>query len=302
MNSRSKNFARRGAFVLTLGAAAVAALVPDWCVALKAQYYDSGVDLSLDLLPPAQGLVAGQDADFLLTTSNKGPGDAVRPRVLAYLQGDAQPGATSGCADDPIGYPLCLLTAPALSGGSADYLLNTHLPPTARGEVQIIAVAMSDDTDNQPGNELVIYHAPIRVAAEVSATASCYESHVMMHQPVTCQFRFHNDGPSSSNAQVNATMYAAYSTTWTCAATRAESCPASMPANWSASFYLRDLLPGEELVLTATAAPDGTFTQDEGVRYSAFLWMSTDEGDGDASNNLSEGIVPMSLFYNGFDN
>jgi hypothetical protein len=298
MNARTRHFARRGAFLLTLGAAAVAALVPDWCVALKAQYYDSGVDLALGLTSSATTpVVAGTDLDLLFTAQNRGPNAATRPRVLLSLRGDVWPGATSGCNADPVGYPLCFLADPLAAGASSDMLLNTHVPPDARGSVQVIGAVVSDDTENLPGDEVAFFESQVVAQADISAVASCAPPY-HRQRPVTCTYTFHNDGPSTSNASLSAGLLTTEGTMWTCTATRPELCPYISPGSSTPYFVQRDWQPGESITLVATGILSSVY--DPLLIWNAFANQPFDETDTDQSNNWVTNQGEISLFFDDF--
>jgi len=299
MNAHTKNLARRGAFFLTLGAAAVAALVPDWCVALKAQYYDAGVDLALSLASSADTpLLAGTDVDLLFTAQNHGPNAATRPRVLLSLRGDLWPGATSGCNADPVGYPLCFLADPLPAGSRSDMLLNAHVSPDARGSVQVIGAVVSDDTENLPGDEVAFFESAVVAQADISAVASCAPP-FHRNRPVTCTYTFHNNGPSSSHAALSAGILVGEGATWTCTATRQELCPYISPGSSAPYFVLRDWQPGESITLVATGILYSAY--DPFLIWNAFANQPLDETDNDQSNNWVTNQGEISLFFDGFD-
>ena len=299
MKIQNKNFARRGAFLLTLGAASVAALVPDWCTALKAQYYDAGVDLALSLVSSAPTpLVAGTDVDLLFTVENHGPNAATRPRVVMSLRGDLWPGATGGCNADPVGYPLCFLSDPLAAGSSSDVLLNAHLSPDARGSVQVIGAAVSDDTENLPGDELAFFESVVIAQTDISSQASCAPPFHRL-RPVTCTYTFRNDGPSSSHAGLSAGLLVRLGATWTCSASRAELCPYISPGSATVYFPQPNWQPGESITLVATGIIDSAY--DPALVWNAFAYQPSDEVDNDQSNNWVTNQGEISLFFSEFE-
>lgn len=301
-SKRKAHWTRRGAFAATLLAALAAALSPDWSAVLKAQNYAGYVDLVLNLLPSGVGSpVAGTDTDFLLTTSNNGPEVAVHPRVLMTMRGAVQVGATSGCLDDPVGYPLCHLSDPLFANSAADFLLHTHLPATARGEVQLAAVAMSDSDESLPGDEIAFYHAPIAVQANISAFASCGDKPPRFDRPVTCAYLFRNIGPSSSNAAISAGLYVPDGVAWTCQATRPELCGSLSEGEQNAWLALHDWMPGEEISLTATGTPGAANWLNGFMVFDAFASPPSSEPDPDLSDNWRTNQIEIPLFVDGFD-
>lgn len=296
-NNAGWNKALRAAiFATLLTGSAIAALMPGWAVTLKAQGYVGYVDLKLDVQPSTPTLPAGGAADLLITLSNAGPADAARARTLALIEGAPVRKQSSGCREDPLGYPDCELSSPLPAGATADYLLALNLSPLARGTLNIAVAATSDDVEAAPGQELAFLRLPIEAHVDLQSNASCAQVAVMKNVPVQCVVTLGNGGP----AAVVAPFFSLYSIGATmsllsCDAPRPELCPLSA-SGWSTAM----LLPGEALTLTLELTMDPNFYADDIALNTGVFLTSGNEID-DTSTNFRELDVPISLFRDGFE-
>jgi len=303
MKFREVRALRHAGMLLVVVSTLAAGIAPDWSRVLKAQGYYGMVDLSLSMTSGAE-LVAGGDADFLLQAENRGPDDARRARTMAGFSGAVAFGATSGCINDPSGFPQCVFSTPLNVGGTADYLLHATLPPTARGDVQLAVAVTSDDEEINAGDEVVIYHKQIAARLDAETTAQCDALHVRSGLPFTCHVRFTNHGPSAAHFPSLGGYVGTYHTTWSCQASR----PALCPAPQQDSHYLMGtpewLMPGEQVTFMVTAVfqPEIDWNRDL-IEFSA-IYQSFSNGNETETNPGNESRylqIPVSLFFDSFD-
>jgi hypothetical protein len=289
---------RFGVFATLLAASAAATLMPDWATTLKAQSYYGSVDLQLTVQPSATVLRAGVDADLLVTLANAGPDDAHRARTIAALDGDAVANATSGCSEDPFGFPDCQLSTPLPAGGSADYLMTLAVSPLARGHLNVGVAAVSDDFETAPGQELVLLELPIEAHVNLSASATCARSYVPKLHPLPCQVTLRNSGQA---AAVNPNFYVDVSNAAVldlgCAAPRGEPCPAKIGSGWS----VNTLMPGEAVMVYFNLTVDSPASVNSVRIDSRADSGSADEIEDSPLDNHDSITVAVPLFRDGFD-
>jgi hypothetical protein len=301
MSPTAGRLARKGLFTAVSVLALGAALVPDWATALKAQYYGANVDLSLQATPSANIATPGGDIDMLLTAHDAGPGDAVRPRVLAYWDGGFTPVGTSGCSNDAEGFPLCYLAAPLLAGGSADYLVHGHIDPTARGEMQFVATLMSDDTETQPGDEVVLLRLPLQARVDLGTTVACTPARVRLGETAHCQVRFRNPGPSAAASPfLQVTWSDGEASTFDCSASQEPLCGFSV-YNFGADARPAWQMPGSEAVLQIDLPVTYPPAWNETLTVSASAQQLYTDLETDSSDNSASAHVVVPLFFDGFD-
>jgi hypothetical protein len=287
---------RFAVFAALLAASAMAALMPDWATTLKAQSYSGYVDLQLDAQTFTRALSAGTDAGLLVTLANTGTADAHRARTIVLLEGDAVASATSGCLEDPVGFPDCTLSTPLPAGGSADYLMTLAVSPLARGHLNVAVAAASDDAYAVPGRELILLELPIEAHVDLMASAACNRAYVRRNTPLSCRVTLRNAGPAASIFpifSVNA-FYATFSNL-SCVAPRQELCPIQIPTGWEASV----MMPGETVVLSFDLTIDPATAADAiSIDSGAFGGPETEDNPHNNTNSL---VVPVPLFSDDFE-
>lgn len=282
-------------FATLLAASAIAALVPDWATTLKAQGYSS-VDLQLDVQPSVSVLSAGTSADLFVTVANAGPDRAASARTITLLDGDASAIGTSGCAEDPLGFPDCHLSAPLPPGGAADYLMTFSLSPLARGDLNVVVAATSDDVEAVPGQELSLLQLPIEAHVDLQASVTCDRPYFPASHPVSCEAILRNAGPAAALYPYLAVSVAgATVSNLDCIAPRPELCPFALPGGWYPSM----LMPDETVTLSFALSLDPGWPVDA-VYIDSAAYASSEFEDVPWDND-SAVEIPVPLFRDGFE-
>ncbi len=112
-------------------------------------------DLAVSLADDLDPVIAGRTITYAATVTGSGPSDATGTVVTTVLDPRLTLVATSGCAEDPGGSPVCTLgTVPA--GGAAGFTLRAVTAADARGAVTVHATVASDADDPVPGNDQAV--------------------------------------------------------------------------------------------------------------------------------------------------
>lgn len=112
-------------------------------------------DLAVSLADDLDPVIAGRTITYAATVTGTGPSDATGTVVSTVLDPRLTLVATGGCAEDPVGSPVCTLgTVPA--GGAAGFTLQATTDPDARGAVTVRATVTSDADDPAPANDLAL--------------------------------------------------------------------------------------------------------------------------------------------------
>jgi len=292
---------RAGLCGALLAASAAAALTPGWAATLKAQSYAGYVDLKVGLSMADGARVrhasAGADLDLLVSLRNDGPADAHRARAIASLQGAATPSATSGCQEDPVGFPGCTLADPLPAGGTADYLMRFGVSPLARGTLNIAVAAASDDPDTEPGQEIVQLQLPVDAHVDLSSSARCNRGYLPTNKPVSCQVTFRNDGRAAAlTPYLDTYTYLSYEVLTNCAATRQDLCPL-----YAGGWYGGVMMPGDFVTLTMDLhAFDGVSTEISTL-YFYVTPNSNNEIEDNSADNSGQLTLPVPIFRDDFE-
>jgi len=289
---------RHGVFAVLLVASACAALMPDWATRLKAQNYAGYVDLRLQVQLSSPSRVrtvrAGSTADFLVSLANGGPDDAHRARTSALVQGNAVVTGTSGCLEDPLGYPDCTLSAPLPANGSVNSHLTLAVSPLARGQLDVAVAAASDDPEDEPGQEFVLLQVPIEAHVDLQVASVCNRGYLTPNVPLSCRVTFHNAGPAAAVTPMLYVNTFGYFSNVSCAAPRPELCTHYMPATW----WPNVLLPGETITLDF----DTALTPNLGVdTWQMFVGAIPKETQDVPTDNVATASLPVAIFADGFD-
>lgn len=290
---------RGSIFSLLVAGSAAAALMPGWAITLKAQGYTSYVDLQLDVQSNSPVLRAGTSADFLVTLTNAGPADANRARTLALTEGATVRKMTSGCAEDPFGFPDCAFASPLPAGGSADYLLTLGVPPSARGHVNLAVAAASDDVEAAPGQEFALLNLPIEAHVNLHAQATCSQAFAQKNVPLACQVVLSNSGEATSMAPyfALATAYNGTLSIVNCSAPRAQLCLTQGLNAWSAP----DLQPGEAVTLALQLDVGADFLAETTFLFAQIYFGAGGEIDDAPYDYYTDIELPVPLFRDGFE-
>jgi uncharacterized repeat protein (TIGR01451 family) len=113
-------------------------------------------DLSITKMDSSDPVISGgnQELVYTLEVSNAGPSDATNVVVTDILSELAIFQSTSGCLNDPLGVPECLLGTIA-AGSSASYTI-TILLQRSGGAIANTASVMSDASDPTGDNDSVV--------------------------------------------------------------------------------------------------------------------------------------------------
>lgn len=205
---------RRLLFAGGLAATGAAALLsPDWSSVLKAQGYYGNVDLGIEASAPAR-LTPGKKFFVYVTVRNQGPDTAHRVRTIATSQGLVYVGGHD--CDEPR-YPRCAL-ADSMDVGNLSYALYMQVAYDARNHVQFSASVASDDTEVQPGDEIVVMKMPIYVPLDLRSDIAC-ERAGAAGATVRCSIRFSNEGSFAARLpqlQASVAAPAQSSLNWRC--------------------------------------------------------------------------------------
>ena len=290
---RSNKLLQTFATALLLAASAAASIVPDWATVLKAQSYYGAVDLRLSA-QPSGAVRAGATTDVLVALANAGPDDAHGAHARAVLRGDVQPAATSGCNEDPAGFPLCTLSTPLVAGGTSDFLLRLQVPPSARGEIALALSAASLDDETNPGQELVLLQLPIEAHVDLRSSILCQRPYLTGGGSLSCQVTLQNLGSSAAlTPRFTFAVNGASLFDFSCSSTRADLCPPALPAQWTSAV----------LGSNDTAVLWFQLTADPGVETVTVdvTALGTGEIEDYPSDNADTMFIPVPLFRDGFE-
>lgn len=302
MNSNARNSGlRRAIFAGGLAATALAAvLAPDWTAVLKAQGYYGNVDLSIAADIPPNPLRPGDEVDVLVLVANNGPDAAQHVRTVATAQ-NLSFVAASGC-NSAASYPQCQLADSLQAGSSADYLLRMRVPQDARNHVQFSASVMSDDTEIQPGDEIVLLKQRIEVPVDLLTDIIC-EYRQRTERVSRCSFRFSNIGSyGARQPSLQATIAAptALRVNWRCESNPAGLCAGAQGSGMAYSVQPGLLPAGASVMFFAdfslyAAAP--LVTLDANARLNSLMG----ESELNPANNPTSVVFEAPLFVDGFD-
>jgi hypothetical protein len=293
-NSGLRRLLFAGGLVAT-GVAAV--LSPDWSAVLKAQGYYGSVDLSIEVDRPGYVLPGGELV-LDIVARNQGPDTAHRVRSIA-----AAPQLTFvssyGCSP---GYPQCALGDSLDVGHQAGYILTLRVPDDARNHVQFSVSVTSDDTENNPGDEIVVMKIPVRVLLDLRSDIACARANATGDRAVIrCSIRFLNSSPQAARQPFLRASVSTATTplSWSCEASQPLLCagataqgsgysvmPSLLPAWSSVTFFVETQARGAASVITLDA--------------EAQLNQSMGEFELNPGDNRSTLQFEPSLFADGF--
>lgn len=305
MNSTARNSGlRRGIFAAGLAATAIAAaLSPDWSSVLKAQGYYGSVDLSIDAELGEEALLPGQDVVVVVDVANLGPDAANRVRTIARAHNmNLVHGA--GCSGG-MHYPQCALADSLDAGSNRSYSLYMRVPPDARHHVQFSASVTSDDTEIQPGDEIVLLKRPIRVPVDFDTEIACarVRQGVAAERVAHCSIRFRSlgiFGAREPTLQATAALAGPLPVRWSCESTPAGLC-ASAQANGNSYSVRPALMPGQASVTFFAELPLRGAPPVIAFNAGAALNPLMGETESNPANNAASLEFEPSLFFDGFD-
>lgn len=276
---------RRLLFAGGLAATGAAALLsPDWSAVLKAQGYYGNVDLSIEVSQPGY-VLPGQELVLDVIVHNQGPDTAHRVRTIAAAP-QLSFVSSYGCSP---AYPQCALVDTLDVGHQAGYILTLRVPDDARNHVQFSASVASDDTENNPGDEIMVMKVPVRVLLDLRSDIACARAKAMGDRVATrCSIRFFNSSPQAARQPSLRASVSTVTTplSWSCEASQPSLCvgataqgngysvmPAMLPAWSSVTFFVEAQARGATPVITLDAEAQlnqamGEFELDPGNNHS----------------------------------
>ncbi len=217
-------------------------------------------DLALLQTDSADPVVPGDALTWTVTVTNHGPGEAEAVTVGDAVPRGATLVATSGCAEDPAGTPVCTLgTIPA--GASRHYALTVTVDPGVAGTLWHPASVTSDAVEAQPGDETSTEATAVLGTADLAVDLSGPRDAVPGEE-VRYELAVVNLGPRDVVGAEVLDFLAPelIEVSWTCAATSGAWCSAGPVAG--ALVDAVDLAAGARVTydITATLAPEATGT------------------------------------------
>lgn len=171
---------------------------PDLRRVLHAQgYYDADLSVDFDrLLAP---VVAGRRLDATIRVGNlaSASGDAESVSVVTSLPSSLEFEATSGCEEDPDGFPLCALGEIPL-GEERVIGLQARVASSATGMLPLTFVATSPTGDLDPVNDVLSIEVPVAREADFEVRLDNGTSFFVQGelQPLDYLVTVRNRGPS----------------------------------------------------------------------------------------------------------
>ena len=155
-------------------------------------------NLSVTKVDDVDPVAAGDYVVYTIQVDNAGPSDAANVVATDTLPLPFVFDTTTGCAEDPSGYPNCTLgTIPV--GGSAQYTVRTRVkagaaPGTVTNQVSVTSDAVDPDTlDNSASEDTSIF-----ASADLSVTVTDDVDPVTAGDQLTYTIRVDNAGPSNA--------------------------------------------------------------------------------------------------------
>lgn len=110
----------------------------------------ASADLSVTKTASSDSVEVGDPLIYTVTVANAGPSEATGVEVTDVLPAEVTLVATTGCAEDPVGVPLCTLGSIA-AGAMAQYTIEVTVD--AQGTIANTATVSSSTPDPDPGND-----------------------------------------------------------------------------------------------------------------------------------------------------
>ena len=180
-------------------------------------------DLVLAKVDTPDPAVAGGTLQYAVTVVNNGPSVAENVVVTDTLPTGVAFVSTVGCAEDPAGVPGCTLGTIAASG-SAAYLINVTVDPTATGPLVNNAAVVSTTAEANPGQETASSTTAVVAEADLWIAMSDTTDPVIAGENLGYTISVANSGLSDDPATVTVTdilpagvsYLSATGTGWTC--------------------------------------------------------------------------------------
>ncbi len=156
-------------------------------------------DLTIAMSDSVDPVIAGTPLSYTVTVTNNGPSDARYVEVTQTPPPGVTFDASSGCAEDPAGVPICTLeTIPA--GSSKTHTLALTVDPGTVGEITDQVSVTSQTMEANPGDESASEDTRVDALADLALTRNESDANVVAGTPLTYSRTVTNKGPSNAVA------------------------------------------------------------------------------------------------------
>ncbi len=156
-------------------------------------------DLTIAMSDSVDPVIAGTPLSYTVTVTNNGPSDARYVEVTQTPPPGVTFNATSGCAEDPGGIPICTLeTIPA--GSSKTYTIDMTVDSGTVGEVTDQVSVTSQTMEANPGNESASEDTQVDALADLTLVRNESDVAVVAGTALTYSRTVTNKGPSDAVA------------------------------------------------------------------------------------------------------
>ena len=163
-----------------------------------------GSDLKIEMTDYPDPVTAGEQLTYYITVTNQGPDDAIGVVVSDTLPTGVSGSVTSGCAEDPVGVPICSLGSIAASN-SASYSITMTVDNNTTETLTNSAQVNASTTLVNPDDDIIHETTTVNVESDLAIT-KLVSSHVEQltdtvsvdpSSVVTFTLIVSNNGPSS---------------------------------------------------------------------------------------------------------
>lgn len=156
-------------------------------------------DLSIAITDGTDPVLTGGSQTFTVTVDNNGPSDATGAVVTMLLPTGMTLSSTSGCAEDPNGYPTCTLGSIA-AGGSGMFTLDADIDPGVSGTLTTSGDVAGDQTDPDPDNDSASEDTTVEPSADIWVTKVADRNPATLGHELVYTITVSNAGPSDDPA------------------------------------------------------------------------------------------------------
>jgi len=154
-------------------------------------------DLAVTKIDSVDPVVAGTGMVYTITVTNNGPSDALDVVATDTLPANVTLSASSGCAEDPTGAPVCSLGT-IVAGGMKQFTLSVDVDSAAQGTITNLVSVVSSTTEGNPGDESDSEDTVVIEQADLSINMSDSPDPVLAGTQLTYFVRVDNAGPSEA--------------------------------------------------------------------------------------------------------
>ena len=153
-------------------------------------------DLAVEVESPDQ-VIAGTQVSYAVTVKNKGPSNAQGVVLTVTLPEASSAGFTSGCSEDPGGFPTCSLgVIPA--GGFRQVTAVASVDSAALGVITTDLSAGSQTPEADPDDDSIARDVTVETRADLVITSRDSVDPVIAGRPLTYTVEVLNNGPSDA--------------------------------------------------------------------------------------------------------